>query len=406
MASSTSLRHGNFELLGHRVDSSESRKVSVFSGRSKSPLYEDRQEWSFNEGSSPAGTSNAIRGFYNETRSPRYAQGSSRYGGCRGSPRCNEIVDSRVRYDDPGSARRQDNHSFSRREPLSRSRSSDHQMDRSASSVVHPVIDTLGKNAPALQKIASSSGMASVIDFSMDSEPSNAVAAPNMQQVPPSTDAETENRVKDPEGRSLQRNQSSLFSTSDNSFSAQQITRTVEASNIQAGTSSPMHNAQQSSNISTQQSSQAISKLDEETRFEGGVQALSAETKSSGRKELSEDLFTASHVSAPAAVQGWQNGLPYGTGFGLRHYPNAMFPSMTSLLEALPSVQHPRGLAHAPSFDSHSSEMASHSSYLASPMNPESRCTSAMPSVKFTFLIVLNFHLDMFFSCAYDEFIS
>ncbi|XWS70809.1 hypothetical protein CRYUN_Cryun03dG0081000 [Craigia yunnanensis] len=134
-----------------------------------------------------------------------------------------------------------------------------------------------------------------------------------------------------------------------------------------------MHNAQQSSNVSTQQSSQAISKSAEETSFEVGIQPLSAETKSSGRKELPEDLFTASYVSAPAAVPGLQNGLPYGTGFGLQYYPNAMhaaafpstakanpfdlnsdttpaqspsFPSMPSLIGALPSVQDPTGLFH------------------------------------------------------------
>ncbi|XWS70806.1 hypothetical protein CRYUN_Cryun03dG0080700 [Craigia yunnanensis] len=85
-----------------------------------------------------------------------------------------------------------------------------------------------------------------------------------------------------------------MFSASDNSFSAQQTTILP----------SLMHNAQQSSNLSTQQSSQAISKSAEETSFEVGVQPLSSETKSSGRKELPEDLFTASYVSAPAAVPG------------------------------------------------------------------------------------------------------
>ena len=133
------------------MDSSESRKVSVFSGRSKSPLYEDIHEWSSNQGSSPAGRSDAVKGIYNETRSPRSAQENSRYGGSRRNPLCIEIVDNRLRYDGAGSARRQDNDSFSRREPVTRSGSSDHQIDRSSSPVVLPVRDILGENALALQ---------------------------------------------------------------------------------------------------------------------------------------------------------------------------------------------------------------------------------------------------------------
>ena len=58
-----------------------------------------------------------------------------------------------------------------------------------------------------------------------------------------------------------------------------------------------MHNAQQSSNVSTEQSSQATSKSAEDTTFEVGVQPLSEETKSSGRKELLEVMLLSSIVS-------------------------------------------------------------------------------------------------------------
>ena len=138
-------------IQGHRADSSERRKVSVFSGRSKSPLWEDRCEWSSNEGSSPAGISDAVRDIYNETRSPRYAQENSRYGGSHRNPLCIEIVDNRLRYGGSGSPSRQDNHNFSHGEPVTRRRLSDHQIDRSGSPVVRPVWDILGENAPALQ---------------------------------------------------------------------------------------------------------------------------------------------------------------------------------------------------------------------------------------------------------------
>ncbi|XP_012451970.1 probable ADP-ribosylation factor GTPase-activating protein AGD14 isoform X3 [Gossypium raimondii] len=490
---------------GHRVDTSESRKASVFSGRSRGPLYEDRHQWSSNEGSSPAGRSGA-RIFYLEARSARYAEENSRYGSSRRNPLHIEIVDNRLKSEGSRSARRH-NDSFSRREPVTRSQSFSHQVDRSGSPVVRPVRDILGENAPALQvgehsnanagsdpddsairqKNASSGGKESLIDFSMDSKPSNAVAEPNVQQVPPSSDgcsqssddlssmgkappasnansfeallfdlsvsssavanvsaapgiicaqstasgqnisldgvsaaapAETiltltrsnagplqvttdincDYEVKAPEGHGfpcMQQHQPSLFPASDNNFPAHRNSKVVEALNSQPVTSFLMHNAQQFTNVPTVQSST-------ETRYEVGVQPVSAETMSSGRKELPQDLFMASYGSAPAAVPCWQNGLPHGMGFGLQYYPNAMqtaafpstaktnpfesdtipaqvpaFPSMVSLLGALPSAQDPNSLSH----DAYSSGMASHSSYIASsPRTPELSFTSAMPS--------------------------
>ncbi|XVE63579.1 hypothetical protein DITRI_Ditri07aG0031200 [Diplodiscus trichospermus] len=502
--------------LGSRADSPVSRKVSVFSGRSKSPLCEDRCEW--NPSSSPARINDSIRGMYNETRSPRYAQQNSRYGGSLGSSRCIEIVDNRLRYGGSRSPSRQDNHNVSHREPVARSGSSDHEIDRSGSPVVCQVGDISGENAPALQvgehskanagkdpdgsaknqKIASSGGMESLIDFSMDSEPSNAVVAPNIQQVPPSSDVvnqssdELSSKGKTPPASNTNTLEFLLFDLSgpsvmpvDNvsampgiagssstasgqNISLDSVSPAAPAEELLAlttigsltappvidvpqkpsnigplqatthincdngvkasepGTSSLMDNALQSSNVSTQKSSQDTSKLAEETSFEIGVQPLSTETKSTGRKELPEDLFTASYVSAPAAVPGWQNCLPHGMGFGLQYYPNAMhaaafpsaakanpfdlnsdrtparalsLPSMTSLLGALPSVQGPTGLSHTPNFDTHSSGMTSHSSYLASLTTPESPYTSPVPSSKLlTFLLImLNFHINMVF---------
>ena len=89
--------------------------------------------------------------------------------------------------------------------------------------------------------------------------------------------------------------------------------------------------------------------------------SLSAETKSSGRKELPEvmvlssiliylwilltvyaaslqDLFTASYVSAPAVVPGWQNDLPYGMGFGLQYYPNAIVSCALGISNSVTSM--------------------------------------------------------------------
>lgn len=240
--------------------------------------------------------------------------------------------------------------------------------------------------------------MGSLIDFDMDSEPPNSVAAPNMQQVPPSSDGgnQSSNELSSKEKDSLEfllfdlsapsvlpvDNVSAVPHTAGAPSTALGV-QNIPLDNVSpaapaeqllalpstncSSTVPPVTNipqnpsnvgplqsvtdsyAQQSFSLYNQQSSQATSKSAEETSFEVGVQPLSAETKPSGRMELPEvifylqlsqifmkslnniyvsslqDLFTASYVPAPAtAVPSWQNGLPYGTGFGLQYYPNAM----------------------------------------------------------------------------------
>ncbi|KAK8695254.1 hypothetical protein V6N13_000421 [Hibiscus sabdariffa] len=545
----------------HRANSSESWRGTVSSCRSRDSLYEDRHEWSSNEGSSPAGRG-AVRVFYKEGRSPRYPEENSRFGSGRRNSMRIEIVDNRVRPEGSRSARRQDSADFSHGEPLARSQSFSHQLERSSSLGEQSVRDKLGETVPALQvgehssenagkdpdgsaenqKNEPSGAVESLIDFSMDSEPSNEAAAPNVQQVPPSsdggsqfsddisskgkappasnansleallfdlsalsvvpvdnvsaapvttsapstasgqnisldvfstvtsapqllaltskvdsstvpqvvnvqqnpfnpglqatTDFNGDYKVKTSEGHGfpgMQQLQLSMFPASDNNFSAHPSTRAVEASNSQHGTSFLMHNAQQLTNVSTPQSSQATSTSVTEKTYEVGVQPP-AETKSNERKELPQDLFTASYGSAPAAFPSWQNALPHGMGFGLQYYPNAMvscalgtfnsvtatlvlacmleilnriyicsqhvaafpstaktnpfdsdmtpaqFPSMTSFLGARPTVQDPTALSHAYGLGAYSSGMASHSSYMApSQMTLASPFTSAMP---------------------------
>ncbi|XP_039024386.1 arf-GAP domain and FG repeat-containing protein 2-like [Hibiscus syriacus] len=151
-------------------------------------------------------------------------------------------------------------------------------------------------------------------------------------------------QVQSPYGNvfpSMQKHQSSMFSASDSSFSAEQSPRTVETLNNQPGMLLPMQNAQQSSNLSTEQFSDATSKSAEETSSKDRVQPLSAETKSSGRKELPQDLFTESYGSSPGM------------------------------------------------FDAHFSGKASHSLHFASKMTPESFFTFAMPSSKLCSLLIV-----------------
>ncbi|KAI6681811.1 hypothetical protein NL676_035692 [Syzygium grande] len=103
-------------------------------------------------------------------------------------------------------------------------------------------------------------------------------------------------------------------------------------------------------------------------------QNVSAEIKSSSRKELPADLFAATYPSFPAPVMGWQTGPPFGMGY--MQYNTVMtmqalpqqsrsvnpfdtsepsqvqtpvFPSMASLQGALPNVPPSSSLMHASS---------------------------------------------------------
>lgn len=57
-----------------------------------------------------------------------------------------------------------------------------------------------------------------------------------------------------------------------------------------------------------------------------------------------QDLFTASYSPAPGPIPAWQTGQPYGMGFGMQYYPNAMVsyaPRWSSgISSVLPLVKH------------------------------------------------------------------
>uniref|UniRef100_A0A5B7AJG8 Putative ADP-ribosylation factor GTPase-activating protein AGD14 isoform X2 n=1 Tax=Davidia involucrata TaxID=16924 RepID=A0A5B7AJG8_DAVIN len=214
--------------------------------------------------------------------------------------------------------------------------------------------------------------------------------------------------------------QHSLFQTADSLSTIQQITQHVGAAfNNQGSLSTP-----------TLQSFKPLSELNND--FSSGAMSNPStfEPKSSGRKELSEDLFTYS--PAPAPVPGYQAVPPHGMGFGV-HYPTArlqhrqsfpqlskttnpfdlnhesalvqapMFPSMASLQGALPNVSTPTGLLrtyslgtpavqwgppHAPSYTSamppqppsYASAMHPHPSSYSSGMPPSAYMGQQIPS--------------------------
>ncbi|RDX70618.1 putative ADP-ribosylation factor GTPase-activating protein AGD14, partial [Mucuna pruriens] len=102
----------------------------------------------------------------------------------------------------------------------------------------------------------------------------------------------------------------------------------------------------------TELSSQTTSKPTQETRPDVGSQLSKVETKSSGRKELPEDLFTSGYSSAPAPHAGWQNVQPHGMGYGMQYYHNAVPPA--ALADAVKSsnpfdVNDGRSLIHVSS---------------------------------------------------------
>ncbi|XP_041020854.1 probable ADP-ribosylation factor GTPase-activating protein AGD14 isoform X1 [Juglans microcarpa x Juglans regia] len=113
-------------------------------------------------------------------------------------------------------------------------------------------------------------------------------------------------------------------SAADNSPVMQQTNTPVRASNDQLWISLSLPDGQGHVSAPTEQSSQAVSKSAQDTGSGAGSEPLSVETQSNGRKELPADLFTAAYAAVAAPVAGWQNGSPYGMGFGMHYYPNAM----------------------------------------------------------------------------------
>ncbi|OWM86647.1 hypothetical protein CDL15_Pgr015682 [Punica granatum] len=99
--------------LADKVNSSESRRPSSSRIGLSSPSYEDRYDHHYHSarsGPSPSAKSDdgIVRYYYDESRSPRYTQQSSRTG-YRRSPARFEVVDDRFRDDGYGSRRRSTN---------------------------------------------------------------------------------------------------------------------------------------------------------------------------------------------------------------------------------------------------------------------------------------------------------
>ncbi|KAK9281921.1 hypothetical protein L1049_004829 [Liquidambar formosana] len=154
---------------------------------------------------------------------------------------------------------------------------------------------------------------------------------------------------------SIQQPQHSLFPNADSQSTAPQFIASVSSGlNNQFWSSSSASNAQGSLSIPTLQSSQGVPELIHNTVSEVISQSQPLEAKSMGRKELPEDLFTATYASVPIAVPGWQAVPPRGMGYGMQ-YPTAMhlpaFPQSSKSSNPFDLINEPT-LVQVPTFPS------------------------------------------------------
>ncbi|XP_038695182.1 probable ADP-ribosylation factor GTPase-activating protein AGD14 isoform X2 [Tripterygium wilfordii] len=144
-------------------------------------------------------------------------------------------------------------------------------------------------------------------------------------------DFTSDSTVKVPDAQqisSVQQNQPSASPLANSNSAVQETARPMESINNQPYTPSDVAKAQLDSDPSAELSFPGISVLTQETG--SGVESkttIQAEAKSTGRKELPADLFTATYSAAPASFQGWQTYQPHVGGYNMQHYPNSMMPA-------------------------------------------------------------------------------
>ncbi|KAJ8749830.1 hypothetical protein K2173_013233 [Erythroxylum novogranatense] len=171
---------------------------------------------------------------------------------------------------------------------------------------------------------------------------------------------------------SVQHQQPSFFPASTGHSIVQQSTQ------LDGGSSNQPWNLLTTPNVQTSLPSRgapnAFSSPIPAVSYAGLSQPPSADVKPSGRKELPEDLFTATYSTFNAPIPGWHTVLPHGMGFNMQYnnvvpsVPNLQssrssnpfdvnepppvqslaFPPMASLQGALPEIP-PAGLQHTSS---------------------------------------------------------
>ncbi|KAL5836015.1 hypothetical protein ACOSQ4_015512 [Xanthoceras sorbifolium] len=236
----------------------------------------------------------------------------------------------------------------------------------------------------------------------------NALAAvPGWTQVLPTNGGNSFNMQHQP----------SLFPAGIQS-NAPQFTPPVDgASSHQPWNLSLAQNAQGPSSTPAAQAPTPVQKSVVEVPYGVVSQPPPAEVKSTGRKELPQDLFAATYSSFHAPVPGWQSGPPRGMGFMQYNTAAPMptpvqsastnpfdfnnesppvqpqtFPSMTSLQGALPNASPPLGLLGTSSLGTptlawmppqpspYPSAIASQTPIYASPLPPRAYTGPQSPS--------------------------
>ncbi|XP_044462874.1 probable ADP-ribosylation factor GTPase-activating protein AGD14 [Mangifera indica] len=273
-----------------------------------------------------------------------------------------------------------------------------------ANMLVHPSEGNMAVSgvspAPPSEKMA----LVSVSDSLTASSNSTVPVAPLLAGSPQAApDINVEPTLKVPDGQqlsSMQLYQPMPSSDTDNRSSAQQTATPVEDVNNQLSLSALVPYSQGPSGDSAEQSSETVSRAVQDTTSKVGSKLVHVESKSTGRKELPADLFTASY--GPAPVPHWQTVNTHSMGYGMQQYSNPMimpvypiqsrstnpfdvhsetaqtqvpaFPSMASLQGSLPNA----GLLHTSNAGAHSlGLMLPQSSSYASAVHPKSSSFSS-----------------------------
>ncbi|XP_048321171.2 probable ADP-ribosylation factor GTPase-activating protein AGD14 isoform X2 [Ziziphus jujuba] len=259
------------------------------------------------------------------------------------------------------------------------------QLSISAPAAAHVSI-TPG-NAGPLMTAAAATSVSNLSTF----PPSGAsMAAPVLAPVLPGNGGNSFVNVPGAGQWSTMHQQPSLFPATGNQSTTQSFIRSVAGPPSNQPWNIPAApNVQGHLSSSAAQATQAAPKPVHEVTS-GVASQPSADIKSAGRRELPQDLFTASHPAFHAPVPGWQAGVPGGMGFSMQ-YRTAMpmstfqqssksinpfdvnseptpvqaptFPSMASLQGTPPNMLPPSGLVHTSSVGTPPAWMPQSSSY-------------------------------------------
>ncbi|GKV00786.1 hypothetical protein SLEP1_g13415 [Rubroshorea leprosula] len=183
-------------------------------------------------------------------------------------------------------------------------------------SITHPPTIPLGAGAPTAAPL-----------MGLSTFPPKVAVAATPGMMPVSSGSSSFNINNAGQWPSMQHQQPSLVSAAP-SPSPQQFMQPVHGAPVtQPWNFSLSQKTQGPLSTPAAQASQAVSKTSQGATSNGALQPSLVETKSTGRKELPEDLFTATYPTFLAPVPGWHPGLPLGMGFPMQYNIAAPMPT-------------------------------------------------------------------------------